>query len=86
MISVSRAAGYGKFTQTNDSHLPEAKGHNWGVSGGGGGEGKERGEDPKRQSRDFRSLHLHEGNCSPFHLWDVLTQAAQEPWTTLVAG
>lgn len=25
MISVSRAAGYGKFTQTNDSHLPEAR-------------------------------------------------------------
>lgn len=25
MISVSRAAGYGKFTQTNDPHLPEAR-------------------------------------------------------------
>lgn len=25
MISVSCAAGYGKFTQTNDSHLPEAR-------------------------------------------------------------
>lgn len=25
MISVSRTAGYGKFTQTNDSHLPEAR-------------------------------------------------------------
>lgn len=25
MISVSHAAGYGKFTQTNDSHLPEAR-------------------------------------------------------------
>lgn len=25
MISVSRAAGYRKFTQTNDSHLPEAR-------------------------------------------------------------
>lgn len=25
MISVSRVAGYGKFTQTNDPHLPEAR-------------------------------------------------------------
>lgn len=25
MISVWHAAGYGKFTQTNDSHLPEAR-------------------------------------------------------------
>lgn len=25
MISVSHTPGYGKFTQTNDSHLPEAK-------------------------------------------------------------
>lgn len=25
MISVSRTEGYGKFTQTNDSHLPEAR-------------------------------------------------------------
>lgn len=25
MISVSHTAGYGKFTQTNDSHLPEAR-------------------------------------------------------------
>lgn len=25
MISVLRAEGYGKFTQTNDSHLPEAR-------------------------------------------------------------
>lgn len=33
MISVSRAAGYGKFTQTNDSHLPEARDtiEGWGV-------------------------------------------------------
>lgn len=25
MISVSHTPGYGKFTQTNDSHLPEAR-------------------------------------------------------------
>lgn len=40
MISVSRAAGYGKFTQTNDSHLPEARdtivGGGWCLGVGGG--------------------------------------------------
>lgn len=76
MISVSRAAGYGKFTQTNDSHLPEARdtivGGGWclgvGVRVGGFNEGARGG--PKCRSRNFRSLHLHEGNCSPFlPLW-----------------
>lgn len=55
MISVSRAAGYGKFTQTNDSHLPEARDtiERGEVVAVGGGEEEvgRRGGDRRRRGR-----------------------------------
>lgn len=55
MISVSRAAGYGKFTQTNDSHLPEARDTiergEVVVVGGGEEEVDRRGGDHRRRGR-----------------------------------
>lgn len=62
MISVSRAAGYGKFTQTNDSHLPEARdtierGVGWRVVVGGGEEEEERrGGDHRRRGRSTQCV------------------------------